>query len=396
MKLYISVILIYWIWLSLSLEAQSLAIWIDPEPGMTRFSYQAIESEVWILTADSFPELITSVKAGETVKISLSGQQILLSKQGNVIGQFSELIFWASDSASRFKIIPDNVRKTREYYDHLSVQVRKNKLRLINTTWIEHYICGVVAAEGGIYKTPEFLKVQAVCSRTYALRNLGKYAREGFDLTDKVDCQVYHGVPHQYPAVWDAVYDTRGQIAVDEFGEPIDAVFSANCGGQSANSEDVWSAPTAYLRSTESYDQYREFRNSYWTFSLSRPELLQIFSKYYKMPVSDFTIEPDYSGRIRHIRLNGDTKSVLSGPEVRTLLKLKSTKFRIYEQDNHYFFVGQGFGHGVGMCQDGAYKLSTLGWKHDEIIRHFYAGTELINLDVFLESHIPVVNTFQE
>jgi stage II sporulation protein D len=75
---------------------------------------------------------------------------------------------------------------------------------------MENYICGVVAAEGGLYKTPEFLKVQAICSRTYAMRNMGKFVREGFDLTDKVDCQVYHGIPKNLPGVEDAVLATAG------------------------------------------------------------------------------------------------------------------------------------------------------------------------------------------
>jgi stage II sporulation protein D len=381
--------LIYlWIIHSLNMHAlvgQSLSIWIDPQPGMKAFTYLPQQQQMWIMTTDSFPELIASATKGDVIKVGMLAGKVQLTVNTAVIGQFPELYFWTADSAGKFRLQPEGTKKSIEYYDHLKVQVHKQQIRLIHDVWIEHYIPGVVAAEGGIYKTPEFLKVQAICSRTYAIRNLGKYQRDGFDLSDKVDCQVYHGIPVNMPALEAAVYETRGMIALDEFDEPIDAVFSANCGGQSANSEDVWSATTPYLKSTESYDQYREFKNSSWTYSVARPELLKIFSEYYKTPVYTFSIEPDYSGRVRQVRLNDDTKSVISGTELRRLLKLKSTKFRVYEHQGFYFFSGQGFGHGVGMCQDGAYKLSTLGWSYESILRHFYTGVRIVDLAEYLE-----------
>jgi stage II sporulation protein D len=353
---------------------------------MKAFTYTALQKEVWVMTTDSFPEYITSAYNGDILKITIVSGKLQLTRNSIIVGVFPELYFWNADSSGRFRIQPEGSKKQVEYYDHLKVQIHKQQLRLIHDVWIEHYIPGVVAAEGGIYKTPEFLKVQAVCSRTYAIRNLGKYQREGFDLSDKVDCQVYHGIPVNMPALEAAVFETRGLIALDEFDEPIDAVFSANCGGQSANSEDVWTATTPYLKSTESYDQYREFKNSSWTYSVSRPDLLKLFSEYYKKPVYTFSVEPDYSGRVRQVRLNEDLKTVISGTELRRLLKLKSTKFRVYEHKGFYFFSGQGFGHGVGMCQDGAYKLSTLGWSYEAILRHFYTGVRMIDLTEYLKT----------
>lgn len=360
--------------------AQSLTIWIDPKPGMTGCVYTAKARQTWILTGDSVPEMVASLNAGESVQLKYLSGNVQLLRNGVSVGYWPELILWAADSTGHFTLTPEGLKKTIEYYDHLKVIPWKNQLRLFNIVWMEHYICGVVAAEGGLYKTPEFLKVQAICSRTYAIRNRGKFAREGFDLTDKVDCQVYHGIPKNLPGVEDAVKATAGVIAVDEFDEPIDAVFSANCGGQSANSEEVWTAPSAYLRSTESYDQYREFRNSSWTYTCSRYDLLNLFTKYYKTPVYQWQIVPDASGRVRQLILNQNAKLVMSGTELRSLLKLKSTKFRMYEDRQQLFFVGQGFGHGVGMCQDGAYKLSTLGWANDAILRHFYQGVQMVSL----------------
>jgi stage II sporulation protein D len=191
---------------------------------------------------------------------------------------------------------------------------------------------------------------------------------------------VYHGVPKNLPGVEEAVRATAGLIALDGFGEPIDAVFSANCGGQSANSEEVWTASSSYLKSTESYDHYREFRNSAWTYTTSVQDLITLFSKYYKTSILSWEVIPDGSGRVRQLVFNGNPKMVISGTELRSLLKLKSTKFRMYQIQSQMFFAGQGFGHGVGMCQDGAYKLSTLGWNYENILRHFYQGVSLLSI----------------
>jgi stage II sporulation protein D len=367
------------------LWGQSISIWIDPKPGMTSCSYTSKSKKVWLLSGDSVPELITEISYGQSVQLKYQTGSVQVLREGLSLGSWPEVLFWAADSSCRFSLTPEGGKKTIEYYDQLKVQAYKNQLRMINIVWMENYICGVVAAEGGLYKTPEFLKVQAICSRTYAMRNMGKFVREGFDLTDKVDCQVYHGIPKNLPGVDEAVLATAGLIAVDEFGEPIDAVFSANCGGQSANSEDVWKATSSYLKSTESYDQYREFKNSSWTFTISRLDLLNLFSKYYKTPVTDWEVIPDASGRVKQIRLNQDPGLVLSGIEMRSLLKLKSTKFRLFEHHQQVFFSGQGFGHGVGMCQDGAYKLSTIGWTHESILRHFYQGVELLSIQEWLK-----------
>ena len=38
------------------------------------------------------------------------------------------------------------------------------------------------------------------------------------------------------------------------------------------------------------------------------------------------------------------------------------------------------------MCQDGAYKLSTLGWSYEAILRHFYTGVRMIDLTEYLKT----------
>jgi stage II sporulation protein D len=65
---------------------------------------------------------------------------------------------------------------------------------------------------------------------------------------------------------------------------------------------------------------------------------------------------------------------------VRTDLQLKSTFFTIIPFGDSLIFKGRGFGHGVGMCQEGAMRMAKLGYKHKEVINFYYQKTQLIDL----------------
>src|SRR5947208_3063492 len=42
-----------------------------------------------------------------------------------------------------------------------------------------------------------------------------------------------------------------------------------------------------------------------------------------------------------------------------------------------FTFYGSGFGHGVGMSQWGAYGLAQKGWTHQQILTHYFSGTQV-------------------
>ena len=111
------------------------------------------------------------------------------------------------------------------------------------------YIAGVSESESGKKDNIlEYYKVQAIICRTYALKNSGKHIKEGYNLCDQEHCQVYKGRCTN-PEILLAVSKTTGIIIVDRYNQPINAAFHANCGGQTLNSEDVWSKPLDYLKS---------------------------------------------------------------------------------------------------------------------------------------------------
>jgi stage II sporulation protein D len=113
----------------------------------------------------------------------------------------------------------------------------RGTLNLINELPVEDYLRGVVPSEMGPeqYHQIEALKAQAVAARTYTLRNLGEFAREGYDICATPRCQVYSGMDVEHPLSDRAVTETSGQVLLYH-GELVDALYSSTCGG---HTEDV-------------------------------------------------------------------------------------------------------------------------------------------------------------
>ncbi|HYM60093.1 MAG TPA: SpoIID/LytB domain-containing protein [Thermoanaerobaculia bacterium] len=109
-------------------------------------------------------------------------------------------------------------------------------LNVINELNLEDYLRGVIPAEMGskIYDELEALKAQALAARTYAVRNLGQYAAEGYDICPGPACQAYNGFAGEEALTDQAVRETAGRIITYQ-GKPIDALYTATCGGETSD-----------------------------------------------------------------------------------------------------------------------------------------------------------------
>ena len=109
-------------------------------------------------------------------------------------------------------------------------------LNIINELNLEDYLRGVVPAEMGpkVFDELEGEKAQAVAARTYAVRNLGQFRSEGYDICPGPACQAYNGFSGEDPLSDQAVRETAGLILTYE-GKPIDALFTATCGGETSD-----------------------------------------------------------------------------------------------------------------------------------------------------------------
>ena len=112
----------------------------------------------------------------------------------------------------------------------------RGMLNIVNELNLEEYLYGVVPAEMGprIFDEVEALKAQAVAARTYAIRNLGQFASEGYDICPGPACQAYKGFSGEEELSTRAVRETAGLILTYE-GKPIDALYTSTCGGETSD-----------------------------------------------------------------------------------------------------------------------------------------------------------------
>ena len=114
-------------------------------------------------------------------------------------------------------------------------------LNVVNAAPLEDYVRAVVPVELGpdLYPELEATKAQAVAARTYAVRHRGEFEGEGYDICATPLCQVYGGLEAEHPRSDAAATATRGEILVAS-GEPIEALFTASCGGRTERVDHVF------------------------------------------------------------------------------------------------------------------------------------------------------------
>jgi stage II sporulation protein D len=132
----------------------------------------------------------------------------------------------------------------------------RGRINVVNALPLEVYLRGVVPMEisASAYAELEAIKAQAVASRSFALASLGHRGAEGYDLVADSRAQVYGGVAAEREVTTRAIEETRGVAAVfpNEDGRltPIQALYTANCGGRTENNEEVFGGKALpYLRS---------------------------------------------------------------------------------------------------------------------------------------------------
>jgi stage II sporulation protein D len=271
--------------------------------------------------------------------------------------------------------------KSRYYYDDLIIYPQSNSITIVNKIDFEKYIIGVLESEVGLGKSEDFYKVHAIISRTYALKNQYKFIHEGFYLTDLVNCQVYKGNMYKDLTIIDAVKATESLILVDENMDFITASYFSNSGGQTNNVEDVWTKALPYLRSI--HDPYSLGGINYdWEKKISKSKWLSYLKNKYQYPVNNtesLNAALNFKQDIRHKYLI-DWVYQIPLTEVRKDWKLKSTYFSIYDEGEFLSFKGKGFGHGVGLSQEGAMRMIELGYDFLEVLRFYYTDVHLIDM----------------
>jgi stage II sporulation protein D len=315
--------------------------------------------------------------------VEFSSGKIALSIDEKFIGKFDTLKLSCVSRDTCIFNIKSNIPnlKSRSYYDDLIVFPQFSAVSLVNLIDFEKYIIGVLESEVGLGQSEDFYKVHAIISRTYALQNQYKFIHEGFYLTDLVNCQVYKGNMYNDPTIINAIRATESLILVDENMDYITASYFSNSGGQTNNVEDVWTKALPYLRSI--HDPYSMGGINYvWEKKILKSKWLNYLDKNFQYPVNNVEAlngALNFKQEIRHKYLV-DWVYQIPLTQVRKDWKLKSTYFSIFDNGEYLSFKGKGFGHGVGLSQEGAMRMIELGYDFLEVLRFYYTDVHLIDM----------------
>ena len=353
--------------------------------------------------------------------------------------QYRELLFTPQSAEASFSLRDVTIgvnfhwerKQTQTFNGTLRLVVESDQITAINELPVERYLTSVISSEMSATSSLELLKAHAVISRSWLLAQMEKRRRQAeggsnsfFSFTKKDDeiirwydredhtifdvcaddhCQRYQGITHaDNPTVVKAIKDTRGQILT--YGDSIcDTRFSKCCGGRTEEFQYCWEdMPKPYLTSVadpycntndkrilsqvlKDYDQETpDFHH--WTVEYTQAELTELVCRKLKMDLGDIIdlqpLERGKSGRICRLRIVGSKQSFIIGKELeirRTLSEthLYSSAFEVEKTADGFILHGNGWGHGVGLCQIGAAVMGEQGKTYDEILLYYYRGAEI-------------------
>jgi stage II sporulation protein D len=343
-------------------------------------------------------------------------------------------IFRSSTALFRIQPRPENnppiftINKV-PYRGSLEVtRLKDSDMTVINVLTMREYLYGNVPPEIGGGAPAEAIKAQAVASKMYALNNLGKHKKTGFDLTATTSDQVYKGYSSERPSSNAAIDEVADKIITYE-GKPASAIFYfASSGGRTEDVKNVWGSSYPYLVSVE--DEYERIYS--WTKTLRASDVKARIPDIGNILGMDITKTAE-SGRVTQLAVRGDSRSdpaLYTLEKCRTVFGLNSQLYTISTDADiyvsppasapaktqlggktvlsaagakkltaasnkftvlgaggqkktvplvpeNYTFSGKGNGHAVGMSQEGAIGMAQAGIKYDEILTHYFPGTKI-------------------
>ncbi|MGA2136253.1 MAG: SpoIID/LytB domain-containing protein [Bryobacteraceae bacterium] len=244
---------------------------------------------------------------------------------------------------------------------------------------LERYVAGVLAGESSVFHSDAALQAMAVAARTYAVRQRGRHADEGYDFCSTTHCQRVdlEGIT---PRLERLAAATAGELLWFE-GKPAFTPYTRDCGGQS---EADPAAP--YLKSrADPYCLRAGAQKWQWAGDPAKiANALLASGLRAPRPLDSIVVAGrTASGRALDLALTGAGESVrVSAGSLRFAVgralgwnTVRSDLYEIQSGGGRIIFQGRGAGHGVGLCQRGADQMGIEGRTYREILAFYYPGT---------------------
>ncbi len=357
--------------------SQTMRIGIFSESNVKSISLQLGSGNYFIMNDTGFVKkilpneaIIVSVGISKKVDIKING---VYYQTVNKIVAVQE----KHDDYLKLKPISPGL-KERTYEGDFEFTNRNGKLTIVNVIDIDQYLEGVVESESGTGQNVEYYKAQTVISRTYALKYSSKHEDNGYNLCDRVHCQAYLHRRITAHLIDTAVRQTRGMVMYDSQNNLYPTFFHANCGGQICEPDHVWNEvlpdfmtfKDTFCVKTRQANWEKRIPKKEWTaymvnkFDFPIWDSVSVYQLYHFQQTERqaFFIHPFYGIPLR---------------DVREAFQLKSTFFSVGLDGDFVVLSGKGFGHGVGLCQEGAMNMSKKGFDFRQILKYYYPGMRL-------------------
>lgn len=260
---------------------------------------------------------------------------------------------------------------------------KDGRLLVVNTVELENYIRGILYHEVSHRWPLEVFKVQAIAARTYALYRLQRSAKHKYDVTSDIYSQVYGGRSAERYRSNIAVKETAGMVMLYD-GKILPAYFHATCSGTTEDVSELWKMDLPplqgivceFCRTSPHYRWKKNFR--------SKDIQEKLTQRGYPVGLIEEikVLERNPSGRIKTLQITSRDGQVLklAGKDFREIIGpnvLKSNHYDIVMQGYYFDAYGRGWGHGVGLCQWGAYGMARKRYNYNQILQYYYPGIEI-------------------
>jgi stage II sporulation protein D len=266
----------------------------------------------------------------------------------------------------------------------------RNGLQILLTMPSERYVALALNGEAATDEPIESLKAMAVVMRTYALTNASRHAAEGFNLCDSTHCQAL-GWGKLRPGIEEAVLDTSGETLWFG-GRRAKLFYTQHCGGATEDAASVWGGDRLpYLSSHR--DPYCLRRSpARWHAEIPMSRIQAIAQEQgWRLPprIQDVHIvRYTASGRAALLQFSGSglsrEQAEISASSLRFAVdralgwnQLRSDWYTVTAGNGELRFDGRGYGHGVGLCQTGAYEMASEGRSSRQILNFYFPGAKV-------------------
>ena len=310
-------------------------------------------------------------RAKNTFKVHVGTQGLIMD--GSVT--LPNRVFIDSEKAEVFEL------NGRMYRGDVALLRNGKNILVVNYVSIEDYLKSVVPSEISKLWRVEALKAQAVASRGFAYYHMMTNAERDYDVA--FELQQYHGIEAENPKTSWAVDVTFGQI-LEYHSNTFPSFFHAVCGGYTENADAVWKNTTGFPEPVPC-TFCRNSRYYSWEYSCSVKTLSRLIREEGYKCTELNTIRAGkmarFFSRVRSVVVTADGKDIdLPINIFRKIIgygNVRSGIFSITKKGSSFYFKGQGWGHGVGLCQYGAKTMAENGLKYHDILYHYYPKTTL-------------------